>query len=183
MPALGNRVRAARSAATLRHATDDDLVRELYPDVETIARSVLGPHDDHLVLTATHDALLAIRRARHGFRGDAAASTWLYTIARREALRAGKRDRRSRHVEVLVDEEVYARIVETLHEDPVALGMIVALEELEEAVVNADWRRIWLLYNEPEARRGHAEVAAMCGRTEGTVAVTLSRVRGLLQIA
>ena len=40
-----------------------------------------------------------------------------------------------------------------------------------------------LLYNDPDLRRTHEEVGELVGRTSGTIAVTLSRVRTLLSEA
>ncbi len=180
MPA--SRDRARRIAALLRTATDDDLVRELFADVDTIVRSVLGPQvDPHLRRTAVHDALLNVVRARHCFRGDGAASTWLYTITRREALRSVRRDRRPQEVQLAHEDfEIASR---RLVEGPTGATALLAHEALECAVPNETWRRIWLLYNEPGARRDHDEVARLCDRSPGTVAVTLSRVRARIGTA
>ena len=173
--------RAERIGALLRHAPDDELVRELLADVEAIVRSVLGPRDPHLLLTAAHDALLAVVRYRHGFRGDGAASTWLFTLTRREALRAVGREARRQRLEIALDDEAFEGAMRSLATTTTPDAALVATETLEERVANPDWRRIWLLYNEPGAGRDHAAVAGLCARTERTVAVTLSRVRALLR--
>ena len=72
--------RADRIGDLLRSAGDDQLVREIFNDVKAMAHSVLGACDSHLLLTVTHDALLAVLRYRHGFRGDSRGSTWIYVI-------------------------------------------------------------------------------------------------------
>lgn len=172
--------RADRIGELLRSASDDHLVREIYADAEAIAHSVIGPRDPHLVLSAAHDALLAVLRNRHGFRGDARGSTWLYTVVRREAVRSARRESRRRAVELCLDENSYDRAIASHFEPPDSGARLVAMEVLEECVLNGDWREIWLRYNDPTTRPSHDEVAAEFGRSVGTVAVTLSRVRGLL---
>lgn len=181
MPSLPSR--AERIRGLLHHASDDELVRELLADVEAIVRSVLGHRDPHLLLTAAHDALLAVVRYRDGFRGDGAASTWLFTVTRREALRVVRRESRRQRLEVTLDDESFDGVTQRLSTTTAPDAALIATEILEERVANPDWRRMWLLYNEPGVGRDHATVAALSARTERTVAVTLSRVRALLREA
>lgn len=181
MPSIPSR--AERIRRLLHHASDDELVRELLADVEAIVRSVLGHRDPHLLLTAAHDALLAVVRYRDGFRGHGAASTWLFTVTRREALRAVGREARRQRVEVALDDDSFDGAMQALATTTAPDAALIGVEILEERVSNPDWRRVWLLYNEPGVGRDHATVAALCARTERTVAVTLSRVRALLREA
>ena len=52
-----------------------------------------------------------------------------------------------------------------------------SLEHLCRCVPNPVWRRTWELYNDPGRWLSHEAVAAITGRTVGTVRVILSRVR------
>jgi len=78
-------------AHLLRTASDEQLVRELFPDVQRIAGSVIGFADSDLLLTAAHDALLNVVRYRATFDGRSRGSTWLYTLTVRAARRAAGR--------------------------------------------------------------------------------------------
>jgi DNA-directed RNA polymerase specialized sigma24 family protein len=175
----------------IRSATDDTLVRGLRADVERMVRSVIGVRDPHLVQTAANDALLAIVRHRRGFRGDCRASTWLYVVARRAALRAVGREQRQARRELrwagdpagIGPGARQLELAAAASEGPGPGAALVARELLQELVPNPTWRRIWLLYNDPELRLSHAEIAARTGRTPGTIAVTLSRVRALIEAA
>jgi RNA polymerase sigma factor (sigma-70 family) len=164
----------------LRSAPDDDLARNLHADAEGIVRSVLGARDPHLIQTAVNDALLAVVRYRRGFRGDCRASTWLYVVARREALRVIAREARRARNELSIDGAQLNRLTADATSDAHPGSALDARDLLDELVPNPAWRYIWLLYNDPRLRLSHAEIAARTGRTPGTIAVTLSRVRALI---
>lgn len=173
---------AADHVGRLLHDEHDDeaLARELIADVTSIVRSVLGPRDPHLLQTAAHDALLAVIRYRDGFRGDARGSTWLYTVVRHEALRVARRESRRGAVEICVGEEGEHLLHEARATAATPDATLIGWELLRELVPNRDWRKLWLLYNDPDQRMSHEELARASGRTVGSVAVTLSRVRGRL---
>ena len=173
--------RTRRIARALATVNDEELTRDLFTDALRIARSVIGSHDPHLSLTAAHDALLAVIRHRHRFRGEGSASTWLFTIVRREALRVVGRERRRSAHENTMDERTFehATMECATWDEPVAA--LLGREIFERAVTNPVWREIWLLYNDPDLRLSHEEIAARTNRSPGTVAVTLSRVRALLE--
>lgn len=147
-----NAGRARRIARALATVNDEELVRELFTDALRIARSVIGSDDPHLSLTAAHDALLAVVRHRHRFRGEGSASTWLFTIVRREALRVVGRERRRSVHESTMDECTFehAAMKCAAWNEPVAA--LVGRQAFEHAVTNPVWREIWLLYNDPELR-------------------------------
>lgn len=175
--------RARRIARALATANDEQLVRELFTDALRIARSVIGSEDPHLPLTAAHDALLAVARHRRRFRGEGSASSWLFTIVRREALRAAGREyRRSAH-ERTIDEFAFEHAAMACATCDEPLAALVGRQTFERAVTNPVWREIWLLYNDPELRLSPEEIGARTNRSPGTVAVTLSRVRALLEEA
>ncbi len=165
----------------LRIAADDELANALYADAEGIVRSVLGARDPHLIQTAVDDALLAVLRYRRGFRGDSRASTWLYVVARREALRIVTRETRRAQYELSLDGASFDQLPALESSDSHPAAALTGLELLNELVPNPTWRQIWLLYNDPCQRMSHAEIAACTGRTAGTIAVTLSRVRALIE--
>lgn len=165
-------------ADLIRSGDPDTIVRELYPVARRMVAGVLRVSDPHLLDTATHDALLAVCRYRYTFRGESQVTTWLYTVARRAALRTVKHFR-SLESSVLdprpLSERALGGWVGCVRPDPEA--RIAARELLGQLVPNPDWRRIWLLWNEPGCLRTHGDVARLTGYTEGSIAATLSKVR------
>jgi len=160
-------------ARLIRSGNPEKTARELYPVIRRMVKSVLRGGDPWLAETATHDALLAICRYHHTFRGTSKASTWLWVVARRSAGRCAQRHRPP-------DSEVLLEDVETVVPQvgvPDPLSATDALDLLARAVPNPDWRLIWLLWNEPGAARTHEEVARLTGYTVGSVEATLSKIR------
>lgn len=160
-------------AELIRSGDAEAISRELYPVVREMVKSVLRDADPHLTTTAAHDALLNVCRYHRTFRGSSRATSWLYIVARRAALRA-------RRASVPPPGEVPLDEVRAGTDPPVFLRPDDALALLELAVPNPAWRRIWLLWNQPGAQRTHEDVARLTGYTPGSVQVTLSRVRGLI---
>jgi len=68
-----------------------DLVSRHQALVYAAARAVLGDSDE--VDDVVQEAFIKVYRSLSSFRGDAKFSSWLYRIARNEAINAGKRRR------------------------------------------------------------------------------------------
>lgn len=165
------------SLTVLRSGDRDRIARELYPLARRMVISVLRTSDPDLIETATSDTLLAVCRYHETFQGRSRVETWLYTIARREALRAAAASWRW----LSLDDESAADLLAGLATWPDTAAPSDAWVELRTAVPRPEWRRIWLLANEPGVRRTLAELARRTGYTEGSVAVILSRVRKRLE--
>jgi DNA-directed RNA polymerase specialized sigma24 family protein len=165
----------------IRFGDPDTIARELYPIARRMAATLVRNSDPHLLDTATHDAILAVCRYRHTYRAESKVTTWLYRIACRAALRCARQSRRWYDHHLRMPSECDCPPSEL---DPglapSARVSVEALAILAMAVPNRDWRRVWLLWNEPGAQRTHEEVGRLTGYTAGSVAATLSKVRGLL---
>jgi RNA polymerase sigma-70 factor (ECF subfamily) len=79
------------------------LVERCQPMVFAVVRGVLGERED--VEDVVQDVFVRVYRGLPAFRGDAKLSTWVYTIARNEAVNAGrKRDPRAETIDDVVVE-------------------------------------------------------------------------------
>ena len=192
------RARLAHEGETARRAGTGALDRDaiwlaLYPDVQRMIRitlrlgppAALSPDDEDLLFEATYRALDSVCRYRTGFRGNTEreAYGWLWTVCRNAARRqAGKhRARRDRQVacdadllEALADRDAVAGA------DP-SLTPAEARAVLDRAVPNPEWRRLWSLRHRAGAPLDCREIAQVTGRTPGSVAVTLSRIRNAIR--
>ncbi|GIV23478.1 MAG: RNA polymerase sigma factor [Bacteroidia bacterium] len=79
-------------AEETRLAAFEELVRTFYPQVKRWVRQWV--QDPALAEDITQETFLRAWEKCHTFRGEAAFSTWLYTIARRETLRFLKKQNR-----------------------------------------------------------------------------------------
>lgn len=163
-----------RLAELIRSGDTEALARELYPLVRGMVCRAVGSLDRDLVTTATTEAVLAICRHTGSFRGEAKATTWVYRIARREAIRRARREKAHR---AACGPDGAEPAPDRRAGHPANLSRDEALAALGLHVPNPDWRLIWLLWNEPGRLRTHEDVAALTGYTPGSIAVVLSRVR------
>jgi RNA polymerase sigma-70 factor (ECF subfamily) len=79
----------ARLVADAREGSDKafrEIVERHHPMVCAVVRGVLGDHPD--VEDVIQDVFIKVYRGLSGFRGDAKLSSWIYPIARNEALSA-----------------------------------------------------------------------------------------------
>ena len=65
------------------------LVERYQPLVYSVVRGVLGDRDS--AEDVVQEAFIKVFRGLHSYRGDARLSTWIYRIARNEAVNAGRR--------------------------------------------------------------------------------------------
>ena len=167
----------------------------LYPTVRRMIRQVLRlrPEDalsddeKDLLAEATYRALTAVCRYRSGFRGgtEGEARAWLRSVCRTAAWRQAKQGRACRVRLVATDPERVEALAEgrNARSAPDAMTAREAKEILSEAVPNAAWREMWLLWNRPGEALDYEEIASRTGRTAASVAVTLSRVRKAIRRA
>jgi RNA polymerase sigma factor (sigma-70 family) len=184
MSDLGSAKRGDPLGDLIRTGDPEFIACVIYPGVRRVVGRILTRRDPDLIETAAGDAVLAVCRHRSGFRGQAKASTWIHAIARRAALRCASRDAAYRARLLSWSEEADREERDERRAlVPCPLSAREAIETLEAAIPNPDWRRIWLLWNDPRARRSHAEIAALSGYTPGSVSVILSRVRARIGAA
>ncbi len=65
------------------------LVERYQPLVYSVVRGVLG--DSDVAEDVVQESFIKVFKGLHGYRGDAKLSTWIYRIARNEAVNAGRR--------------------------------------------------------------------------------------------
>jgi RNA polymerase sigma-70 factor (ECF subfamily) len=122
---------------------------------------------------AAHDTVQeafarALRKRRH-YRGEGPLEAWIWKIAVRSALESRRNDRTT----ASLDEARTAAARSGVESDPV-LG--AALRELPP-------RRRLVVFLRYFADLSYAEIAEVCGISEGTVAATLAQTRVALQDA
>jgi DNA-directed RNA polymerase specialized sigma24 family protein len=171
-----------RLAALIRSGDPERISRALCPIARRMVRAVLRSADRDLIEMAVSDTLLAVCRYHHTFAGRSRATTWLYTIARREALKCVYRAGPVQNFVSLSDDDVCRAVEIELAVTPAIGERLDAAVELKSLVSNPDWRRIWLVKNAPGANRSHEDVARLTGYTAGSVAATLSKVRRRLEM-
>jgi RNA polymerase sigma-70 factor, ECF subfamily len=143
-------------------AADDAVLRDVYERfggaVYTVALSILG--DPGRAADVVQSTFVNAWQAASRFNPDQELAPWLYTIARRQAIDAYRRDRRSRAVDAVeLDEATAAVSLEATWE---AWQVRVALDQLSE-----DERRVVkLAWFDGLA---HTEIAEVLGVPVGTV--------------
>lgn len=148
-------------AAVHRHALARPVVAGLLSGEEDI--------DDAEQLT-----LIAVARGIERFRGDAAFTTWLFTVARNEAkqvIRSKSRHEGHAPIEDAVGATAFARRISTVVADQVGLHELLATLPEQHAEV--------LRLRDLEGR-SYEEVASELGVPIGTVRSRLSRARAAL---
>ena len=128
-----------------------------------IARAFASPADQHDLL---QELMLAVWRAAPSFRGDAAASTFIFRVAHNRAMtwRRSEVRRRRRH-----NEYERLRVEDGAHADPLLERLYAAIRQLE----TLD-RSLLILSLEGQS---YAEIAAIHGLSETNVGARLTRAR------
>jgi RNA polymerase sigma-70 factor (ECF subfamily) len=143
-------------------AADDAVLRDVYDRfggaVYTVALSILG--DPGRAADVVQSTFVNAWQAASRFNPDQELAPWLYTIARRQAIDAYRRDRRTRAVDAAeIDDAIAAVSLEATWE---AWQVRVALDQLPE-----DERRVVkLAWFDGLA---HTEIAEVLGVPVGTV--------------
>lgn len=164
----------------------------LYLPVTGMVRSVLGvPHSgrldpsrEDLTAEATYAALTNVCRYRRGFRGasEGEARAWLRAVARNALHRVARRHARWRSFHTLVDAASLEGHVDRDRQDaPPDWSRCEAWTLITQALPAPALRRLWLLSEQPGRAMSCAEIAALTGRTPGSVAVSLSRARAAIR--
>ncbi len=165
----------------------------LYPEVQDMVRialrlgpaASLSPDDEDLIAEATYRILDSVCRYRRTFRGRTGkqAYAWLWVVCRRASVREAKRRQVRRRRQVVCEPDVVQALADRGPSARPAPPLLrsEALKLLARAVPNHLWRRMWHLHNRPGFARDCEEIARITGRTPGSVAVTLSRIRSAIR--
>jgi RNA polymerase sigma-70 factor (ECF subfamily) len=145
-------------------ASDDieRVYRERYVGFRNALVTVTGSRDT--ARDAVQEAFVRALRHREDFRGDAPLEAWIFRIALRTALES-RRNGREIRLEDTVDPELPER-----DRDP----------ELSAALRALSPRRRLIVFLRYFADLSYAEIATVCGISEGTVAATLAQSRAAL---
>ena len=136
--------------------------RERYVGFRNALVTVTGSHD--AARDAVQEAFARALRERAGFRGEGPLEAWIFKIALRIALEA-RRNRR----EVELSETIDPALPEP-ELDP----------ELAAALRSLPPRRRLIVFLRYFADLSYAEIADVCGISEGTVAASLAQARATL---
>lgn len=149
----------------------DRLVEEYQDRLASFVQRTLG--DREASRDVCQEAFLKAWKAIDRFRGEARFSTWLFTIARREALLHLRRSGDRREENLGLHETLAAE--ETRSGDPIVEARLAAclgrLPEIQRSALH-------LHYME---ERDVSEIAGILGRPEGTVKSDLARGREVLR--
>lgn len=131
---------------------------------------------EHLARELTQDTFVRAFGHIEGFRGDAAFSSWLHSIAVSVTLNELRRRKRERARNVPLEDA--AQVVgATPPSDPVLREKLMqAVNELPEGC-----RTVFMMHDAEGYT--HQEIAAALGVTEGTTKAQLARARGKLRVA
>jgi RNA polymerase sigma-70 factor (ECF subfamily) len=139
----------------------EELYRERYAVFRNVLTGVTG--DRETAREVVQEAFARALRARRSYRGDGSLEAWVWRIAIRLAVKA-KPDRRLVPVDEIELEAPEARVD----------------ADLRAAVRRLPPQRRLMVFLRYFADLPYAEIAAICGVSEGTVAATLSQARGEL---
>jgi RNA polymerase sigma-70 factor (ECF subfamily) len=153
----------ASSVVDLREEALERLYRARYTRFRDGLATVTGSYDTaHDVV---QDAFAHALTRRNSFRGDGSLEGWVWRIAFRLALR-----RRSEPAEGWLVETIVADVVDPAR-DP----------QLTEALRTLPPRKRLLVFLHYFADLPYAEIARICGISEGTVGATLAQARSALR--
>jgi RNA polymerase sigma-70 factor (ECF subfamily) len=139
------------------------------------ARAVLGDGDD--VEDAVQNAFLKVFRGLHTFRGTSKLSTWIYRIARNEAINVAKKAA----PDVIPVEGVELRVPEEEHPDA-RLERRQAGEMLEEALANLDGEQRQAIELRYLGDRSYEEISEIMEIPLGTVKTHIHRGKLMLRL-
>lgn len=150
------------------------LIERYHSTAYAVVRGVLGDSDD--VDDVLQMVYIKIHRGLAGFRGDAKLSTWIYQIARNEAINAVKK----RRLDTTSIEDV--TLAAPSREGPeAAVYKSDAGRHLEEAMERLDENQRMALELRYMGERSYDEIAEMMGVPLGTVKTYIHRGKAELK--
>jgi len=162
--------RARRGDASAHRALYDTHVERVY----RLTFRLTGI--EHLARELTQDTFVRAFAAIEGFRGDAAFSSWLHTIATSVTLNELRRLKRERARNAPLDDAMDVAL-STPASDPVMRETLMrAVNDLPEGC-----RTVFMMHDAEGYT--HQEIATALGVTEGTSKAQLARARGKLRVA
>jgi len=151
-----------------------ELVERYHSTAYAVVRGILGDSDD--VEDVLQVVYVKVHRGLAGFRGDAKLSTWIYQIARNEAINAAKR----RRLDTAPIEDVHVATPE--RESPeAAMHQRQLREELEAGMQRLDENQRLALELRYMGERSYEEIAEIMGVPLGTVKTYIHRGKAELK--
>lgn len=150
-----------------------ELVRRYHGTAWAVVRGVLGDRDD--VDDVVQLVYIKVYRGLAGFRGDAKLSTWIYQIARNEAINAVKR----RRLDTTSIEDVTLADGGESPDEVVRRGDVS--RELEDAMQHLDENQRMALELRYMGERSYEEIAETMGIPLGTVKTYIHRGKAELR--
>jgi RNA polymerase sigma factor (sigma-70 family) len=144
----------------------EQLYRDRYVGLRDALATVTGSHES--ARDALQEGFARALAARASYRGDGPLVAWVWRIAYRAALETRRRD--GGYVDE--DQLVEPRLVHPERDTELAN----ALRELSP-------RRRLILFLRYYADCSHAEIASICGISEGTVSATLAKAKEALRLS
>lgn len=151
-----------------------ELVERYHSTAYAVVRGILGDSDD--VEDVLQVVYVKVHRGLAGFRGDAKLSTWIYQIARNEAINAAKR----RRLDTAPIEDVHVATPE--RESPeAAMHQRQLRDELEAGMQRLDENQRLALELRYMGERSYEEIAEIMGVPLGTVKTYIHRGKAELK--
>jgi RNA polymerase sigma-70 factor, ECF subfamily len=144
----------------------EQLYRERYVGLRDALATVTGSHES--ARDALQEGFARALAARASYRGEGPLVAWVWRISYRAALEVRRRECSFSGEDQLVE----PRLVHP-DRDP----------ELSNALRDLSPRRRLILFLRYYADCSHAEIAAICGISEGTVSATLAKAKEALRAA
>jgi len=151
-----------------------DLIERYHGTAYAVVRGVLGDRDD--VEDVLQLVYIKIHRGLAGFRGDSKFSTWVYQIARNEAINAVKK----RRLDTSPIEDLQVAGPETESPDA-ALHQSQLGEQLETAMQHLDENQRMAIELRYMGERSYEEIAETMGIPLGTVKTYIHRGKAELK--
>ena len=150
------------------------IVERIHPTAYAVVRSVLGNSDE--VEDVLQNVYIKIHRGLGGFRGDSRLSTWIYQIARNEAINAARRRRLEGPP---VDEVVLAAGEDTNPET--TYGKRELSQRMDTAMTGLEENYRMALELRYMGERSYEEIAETMGLPIGTVKTYIYRGKAQLK--
>ena len=147
-----------------RRSAIEHIYRERYVSFRNMLATITGSYDS--ARDAVQEAFARALRKRGSFRGEGSLEGWIWRIALRTAL-----EHRVERREVSLNGSIDPQLLEP-ERDP----------ELAAALRSLPPRRRLIVFLRYFADLSYAEIAEVCGISEGTVGAALAQARSALQL-